>query len=334
MEYYGTLGPACSDLASLDKMIKAGMTGIRINLSHGDLDEKIDWIENYYRACDLNDLDYQIIVDVQGPELRLGVFDDIDLKEGELIAYVGKDSLEDRAIKGPGEIIDHGQVGDLLIVDDGKVNLRVEELDENRLIVRSLTDAKVKKSKSITIKNKDIKLPILTERDLKNLKFAQSIHIKNLMQPFVRSGEELRELKKTLADHGLDGFKIYGKIENQEGIDRIEEIVTELDVLVIARGDLGNNLDIWTLPGIQKKLASVARRAGVDFMVVTQLLDSMIENPQPTRAEVNDIYNSVLDGASSLMVTAETAIGKYPIKCMEILKKTASEGIKARNDYV
>ena len=330
MEYYGTLGPACSDVDTLDQMIKAGMTGIRINLSHGDLDEKTDWIENYYRACEENKIEAQVIVDVQGPELRLGVFDDIDLEKNELIKYVKKDSKEDGVIKGPAEIISHGQLGDLLIVDDGKVSLSLEEKAEDYLILRSLEKGLIKKSKSITIKNKDIKLPVLTAKDIKNLKFAQSIHINNLMQPFVRSGGEVEELKSILEKEGLKNFKIYGKIENQEGIDKIDEILDQVDVLVIARGDLGNNLDMWKLPAIQKELSKKSRDRGVNFMVVTQLLDSMIENPQPTRAEVNDIYNSVLDGATSLMVTAETAIGKYPVECMDMLKKTASQAIEAR----
>ena len=168
-------------------------------------------------------------------------------------------------------------------------------------------------------------MPTLTENDLKNIRLAARYGVTGVMLPFVRGKEDLLTLRRALDDAGAGHIEIFAKIENQQGVNALEELLPYCDHVVIARGDLGNAMPLWKLPGVQKTLASKCRQAGKPFMVVTQMLDSMHERAVPTRAEVLDIYNAVLDGASSLMLTGETAAGKFPAEAMEYLVKTGRE---------
>lgn len=237
MDFYGTIGPACADVKLLQQMVEAGMTGIRMNLSHGPLAAHKDWLALLRKAGVK-----KLLIDLQGPELRIG------------------------------------------------------------------------------------RLPqplSLTTEDKENLAIAADCGVTGVMLPFVRGAADIRSLRQALAEAGAPQLKILAKIENLAGVQALPEFLPLVDEVVIARGDLGNAMPLWELPRCQKQLSAACRAAGVPFMVVTQMLDSMHTRAVPTRAEVSDIYNAVLDGASSLMLTGETAAGQYPVQAMEYLVRTA-----------
>ncbi|MBR4078346.1 MAG: pyruvate kinase, partial [Oscillospiraceae bacterium] len=222
--------------------------------------------------------------------------------------------------------------GDEVVLDDGKISVRVRENHGTHVICTVERGGVLTSRKSIKLKNPDVvvELPVLTEHDLNNVRRAAEYGVTGLMQPFVHSGEELRKVRKALQENGADHVKIFAKIENMQGVENLEDILTEADHIIIARGDLGNDMDLWQLPAVQKKIAAACVKAGKPFVVVTQMLASMEHSPVPTRAEVSDIFNAVLDGCAGVMVTGETAVGDYPAEVIRYLTNT----VKSAEDYL
>ena len=184
--------------------------------------------------------------------------------------------------------------------------------------------------KSIKVPGADIRLPAMTKADRQNVRDALGCGVTGIMQPFVRSREDLEEVRGVLAENGVQKLQLVAKIENRAGMDQLAELLPACDAVCIARGDLGNDMDLWQLPAAQKQIAAVCRAAGKYFMTATQMLSSMEQSAVPTRAEVNDIFNTVADGASGVMVTGETAVGRYPVEVIRYLAKTAAEGERYR----
>lgn len=377
MEYYGTLGPACGSVQTLKGMLAAGMTGVRLNLSHGDLEENGHWIRMVQEAGRKLRSRVQILMDLRGPELRLGKFkEEIRAEEGGWLI------LGNGGLPVPEEALAYMCPGDRILIDDGKVELEVvleaafcragaeespwlageaglETRDETagaglktgdetgepgleagaeagaapsaggcRIMARVVRGGLIKSGKSLAIEGKAVPMPTLTESDRKNIREAVSYGITGVMLPFVRNKEDLLVLREALKEAGAGEIQVFAKIENMQGVEAIKELLPYCDHVVIARGDLGNAMPLWKLPGVQKRLARECREAGKPFMVVTQMLDSMHERAVPTRAEVLDIYNAVLDGASSLMLTGETAAGSYPAQAVEYLVNTGEEALR------
>ena len=376
MPYYGTLGPACGSVEILVKMFEAGMTGVRMNMSHGNLDENGHWLELLFEAAEQYWADQerqadengaekdanavckefgwpcangvtrkpQVLIDLRGPELRLGKLEnEFAVVEGEQVP-MGKDALP-----VPQMLVDYAEVGDHVLLDDGKLEFVVESViigdeaagacvpeekqqnDRKTVTVittRVLRGGKVKSGKSLAIVGKELPMPTLTESDLKNIGMAAEYGVTGVMQPFVRNQKDLLTVREALCAAGAEHIEIFAKIENMQGVGALEELLPYCDHVVIARGDLGNAMPLWELPRVQKEIASKCRAAKKPFMVVTQMLDSMHERAVPTRAEVSDIYNAVLDGAASVMLTGETAAGKYPVEAMEYLVRTGEEARK------
>ena len=318
MEYYGTLGPACGSVQTLKEMLAAGMTGVRLNLSHGDLEENGHWIRMVQEAGRELHSQVQILMDLRGPELRLGRFkEEIQAEEGSWLV------LGDGGLPVPEEALAYVCPGDRILIDDGKV-----ELEAEAGAAPSASGGLIKSGKSLAIEGKAVPMPTLTESDRKNIREAVSYGITGVMLPFVRNKEDLLVLREALKEAGAGEIQVFAKIENMQGVEAIKELLPYCDHVVIARGDLGNAMPLWKLPGVQKRLARECREAGKPFMVVTQMLDSMHERAVPTRAEVLDIYNAVLDGASSLMLTGETAAGSYPAQAVEYLVNTGEEALR------
>ena len=355
MEYYGTLGPACGSVQTLKEMLAAGMTGVRLNLSHGDLEENGHWIRMVQEAGRELRSQVQILMDLRGPELRLGKFkEEIRAEEGGWLI------LGNGGLPVPEEALAYMCPGDRILIDDGKVELEVvleaafcragaEEspwlagepgLEAGteagaapsasgcRIMARVVRGGLIKSGKSLAIEGKAVPMPTLTESDRKNIRAAVSYGITGVMLPFVRNKEDLLALREALKEAGAGEIQVFAKIENMQGVESIKELIPYCDHVVIARGDLGNAMPLWKLPGVQKRLARECREAGKPFMVVTQMLDPMHERAVPTRAEVLDIYNAVLDGASSLMLTGETAAGSYPAQAVEYLVNTGEEALR------
>ena len=298
------------------------MDGVRLNLSHTSLEEASPLIESFHSAARECGLNAELLIDMQGPELRIGDMNaPFSLITGDLIGIEDIPFPED--VKA---VLRDGDPGQEILLDDGKILLRTEFLpDPHDIRLRVVRGGLLESRKSAALPGCTFRTPAMTENDRTQIKRAKEYGVTAVMQPFVRSREDLIEVRDALGHSGCNDIRLLAKIENRDGIDRLKELIPHCDEIVIARGDLGNAMELWELPAAQKYISSVCREAGRDFMVVTQMLDSMIHRQVPTRAEVSDIFNAVLDGASSVMVTGETASGEYPVLAMCYLCRTVRE---------
>ncbi|MCR5229886.1 MAG: pyruvate kinase [Solobacterium sp.] len=315
-EIYGTLGPACADSKTLKQMFDLGMTGMRLNLSHMSLVQAEHMISLMRQAGGDS---AKLLIDLQGPEVRIGPMQEPVFLEDGQTAVPGKD------FPVSADILKEIRDGDEILLDDGKILLRACGSGTSFLNALVVRGGMLSSRKSLAVPGKTFRLPTLTEADRENLKQAERYGVYGVMLPFVRSADDLISLRKTLRELNLPDIRIFAKIENRDGVRMIDELIPEADEIVIARGDLGNAYPLWELPAVQKYLSRRCREAGRPFMVVTQMLASMENSPVPTRAEVSDIYNAVLDGASSVMVTGETAAGKYPAEVIRYLVNTVHQ---------
>lgn len=321
MEFYGTLGPTCCEPIILKKMFDAGMTGIRLNLSHSSLEASQSWIHYYFDAARQTGTPKKLMIDLIGPELRIGDLEgSMGLSGGAhvILGYAGTPA--------PKEIFPYIKKNQEILLDDGKIKLIAEQkISEFSWRCRIICGGVLTAHKSIALPGCSINNPTLTEADLKNLAVAKQYKVTDVMLPFVRNKADLIILREALKENNCEDIRIFAKIENMTGVEHLEELIPYCDYIVIARGDLGNAMPLSKLPRVQAHIAQVCREHKKDFMVVTQMLDSMIRNPYPTRAEVNDIYHAVTQGAKALMLTGETAHGKYPVEAMKMLVDTAKE---------
>lgn len=322
VKIYGTLGPSCADPETLRLMLQEGMDGIRLNLSHTTLGEASDLIDAYHNAAAACGVCPELLIDLQGPELRIGrLAAPIVLTDGETV------SLD--AIPFPVElraVLEQCPCGQEILLDDGKLLLEKSSSPKaSALQLRVIRGGRLESRKSVAAPGCVIPSPALTAQDREQLRAAKSYGVTGVMQPFVRGGEDLLALRQCMEQAGCGQLRLLAKVENMAGVEKLPELLPYCDEIVIARGDLGNSMNLWELPAVQKQIARRCREAGRDFMVVTQMLDSMIRNPVPTRAEVSDIFNAVLDGASSVMVTGETATGAHPVCTIRYLSKSVRE---------
>lgn len=322
---YGTFGPACADAEMMTEMFRKGMTGMRLNLSHTSLEESTETLAAFHTAAKAAGVVPELLIDMQGPELRVGVLpESLTLANGDTVI------LGEGGIPVPAVTLPVMYTGDEVVLDDGKISLRVAENHGSYAVCRVERGGVLTSRKSVKLKNPDVvlELPVLTEHDLNNVRRAAEYGVTGLMQPFVHSGRQLQQVREALEENGASHVKIFAKIENMQGVAALDDILPYADEIIIARGDLGNDMDLWQLPMVQKKIAAACRKAGKPFMVVTQMLASMERSPVPTRAEVSDIFNAVCDGASSVMVTGETAVGAYPVEVIRYLTNTADAALQ------
>lgn len=320
MRYYATLGPSCCDTAVLAALLRRGVTGFRLNLSHTPLAARTDWIDALHEAERETGLRAQLMIDLRGPEVRIGDMPaPLPLAEGTAIT-LGADIPVD------GDVLDALRPGMTVLLDDGAMALTVVDGGVCRVTRGGILTG----HKSLTLEGVDLRRPALCEADLADLAQAAALGVNAVMQPFVRSADDLRVVRQTMAENGLAGAELFAKVENRPGLDALPDWLALCDVVTIARGDLGSSLPLEQLPAAQKRIAALCRSRGKPFLVVTQLLHSMIDHPSPTRAEVLDIYNAVLDGADCLMLTGETAQGRYPLESADWLIRVAQEAEKAR----
>lgn len=327
MKIYGTLGPACGDEAVLKQMFEHGMTGIRLNLSHTTLHDASGSIEKMHRAAAAAGVKAELLIDMQGPELRIGPLEEpILLQEGERVVL---SNGREAQIQIPARSIPMIRPEQEILLDDGKILCRVTETGEAGIRAVVLRGGTLVGRKSIAFPGLAVPMPAMTELDRVNIRCAQKYGVTGVMQPFVRSPQDLKDVRNELAQAGAQGVRLFAKIENTAGIEQVDALIPWADEIVIARGDLGNAVRLWELPAVQKRIAAACRAAGRDFMVVTQMLASMEHRAVPTRAEVSDIFNAVLDGATSVMVTGETAAGEYPAEVIRYLVNT----VRAAEEY-
>ena len=320
MRYYATLGPSCCDTAALSALLRRGVTGFRLNLSHTPLAARTDWIAALHEAERKTGLRAQLMIDLRGPEVRIGDMPvPLPLAEGAAVT-LGADIPVD------GDVLDALRPGMTVLLDDGAMALTVVDGG----VCRVTRGGTLTGHKSLTLEGVDLRRPALCEADLADLSQAAALGVNAVMQPFVRSAGDLRVVRQTMAENGLADAELFAKVENQPGLDALPDWLALCNVVTIARGDLGSSLPLEQLPAAQKRIAALCRSHRKPFLVVTQLLHSMIDHPSPTRAEVLDIYNAVLDGADCLMLTGETAQGRYPLESADWLIRVAQEAEKAR----
>lgn len=319
VQIYGTLGPACSDAETLARLFAAGMTGIRLNLSHVGLPGAAEQIEHLHAAARRCGVTAQLLIDMQGPELRVGILPaPLPLEDGTTVRLGTEIPL-------PPAVLPHLLPGQEVLLDDGKLLLRVTRPLPEGALARVERGGVLQSRKSAALPGVDLPLPAMTDSDRENLRLAKDYGVTGVMQPFVRGREDLECVRGALDAAGGQDVRLFAKIENPDGVEKLAELIPAADEIVIARGDLGNSGPLWKLPALQKRISAACRAVGRPFMVVTQMLASMEQSPVPTRAEVSDIFNAVLDGAASVMVTGETAVGNYPVEAIRYLVNTVRE---------
>lgn len=320
MRYYATLGPACCEPSMLRALLRRGITGFRLNLSHTPLAARRDWIAALHDAERQTGLSASLMIDLRGPEVRIGALPaPLPLAEGDTVT-LGAD------IPVEADVLAALRPGMTVLLDDGAMALTV--LDGG--VCRVTRGGILTGHKSLTLEGAGLHRPALCEADLADLAQAAALGVDAVMQPFVRSADDLRAVRRAMAERGLAGAELFAKVENRTGLDSLPDWMDLCGVVTIARGDLGSSLPLEHLPASQKHIAALCRSRRKPFLVVTQLLHSMLDHPTPTRAEVLDIYNAVLDGADCLMLTGETAQGRYPLEAADWLLRVAREAEKAR----
>ena len=323
-----TIGPASESEEMLEKLMLAGMNVARLNFSHGTHPEHQVRIDRIRKVANKLGLPIALMLDTKGPEIRLGDFKDgqIEVEIGDTFTLTTRDLLGDKTIVS---VSHHGlasdvKVGDLILIDDGLIELEVKEIkDGTDIICRVNNSGQMSNHKGVNVPNVKISLPAITEKDRDDILFGIENQVDFLAASFVRKKEDVFEIRRILEDNHGEYIQIIPKIENQEGIDNIDEIIRASDGLMIARGDLGVEVPPQEIPLAQKMLIKKCYIAGKPVITATQMLDSMIRNPRPTRAEVTDVANAIIDGTSAIMLSGETAAGKYPEEAVKMMTSIA-----------
>ena len=323
-----TLGPACDNEETLRGLIREGLDAARFNFSHGTHQEHKERIERFRKVEKEFGLKLPCILDTKGPEIRLGKFDQpVILKEGQKFTLTTKEVMGDinQSTVSHKEITKDLKVGDIVLIDDGLVEMVVDNITDTDVVCTVKNTGKVSSNKGVNLPGIKTSLPSLTEKDINDLKFGVENGFDMVAASFIRSKQDCLNIKKYLKDFGGEHMQLIAKIENQEGLDNFDEILTTCEGVMVARGDLGVEIPVERIPIEQKKMIRKCCKAGKFVITATQMLDSMINNPRPTRAEVTDVANAIIDGSSVIMLSGETAAGKHPIESVRYMNTIALE---------
>ncbi|WP_062551472.1 pyruvate kinase [Peptoniphilus phoceensis] len=319
-----TIGPASESEEVLRALFEEGVNVARLNFSHGSHEEhkiKIDRIKKLRREMDFP---IGIMLDTKGPEIRLGDIEgEVLLEIGQKFILTSKDLIGNKQIASVSykDLYKDLKIGDKILIDDGLVELLVKSIEGEEIITEVKNSGTISSHKGVNVPGVDIKLPALTERDIEDIKFGIKEDVDFIAASFIRSREDVLAIRKVLEEEKDYTTKIISKIESQKAVELIDEIIEVSDGIMVARGDLGVEIETEAVPIIQKKIIKKCNIAGKTVITATQMLDSMIRNPRPTRAETNDVANAVLDGTSAVMLSGETASGKYPLKSVVTMRK-------------
>lgn len=325
-----TLGPAVASLEGITGLVNAGMDVARLNFSHG---EHEDHAQNYHwvrEASDATGHAVGILADLQGPKIRLGRFKEGSTywADGEIVRITVDDveGTHDRVSTTYKNLADDARPGDRLLVDDGKVGLECIEVDGNDVGCRVIEGGPVSNNKGVSLPGMNISVPALSEKDIADLRFALKLGVDFIALSFVRSPSDV-ELVHAVMDEVGRRVPIIAKLEKPEAVESLEAIILAFDAVMVARGDLGVEVPLEDVPLVQKRAIQIARENAKPVIVATQMLDSMISNSRPTRAEASDVANAVLDGADAVMLSGETSVGKYPQSTVKTMARivTAAE---------
>ena len=329
-----TLGPASSSETIIREMTLAGLDVVRLNCSHGTQQERLEMIKTvrvinkkYHRAL-------KILLDMQGPRIRIGAFKNhkpfvLNKKRSYWLVQGGYTEDENSIPFDYTGSLDPIKRAEYIYVDDGNIVLKIKEVEKNRIKVGVEVGGVIKEHKGINIPGAKLEFPLLSADDETDLDFAIENNVDYIAQSFVRTKEEIMIIRDKI-DGQQRNCQIIAKIENEEGLKNLDEIIGAADGIMVARGDLGVSMPIYEIPIIQKHIIKRCKEKGKFVITATQMLESMTENMRPTRAEVTDVANSVIDGTDFVMLSAETAVGKYPVETVKmmnsILKYTEEEG--------
>ncbi|MBR7142727.1 MAG: pyruvate kinase [Clostridia bacterium] len=332
-----TLGPACDDPAVLRRMAEAGMNVARLNFSHGSYDSHREKIEKVKKLRDEMGIPLAIMLDTKGPEIRIGRFENgsAELVSGQ--SFI----LTSEQVEGNGRRVSVSYAklhealrpGDRVMVNDGAIELRVESIADGEVLCRVVNGGVLTDRKSINLPDTEVPMPYIGEADRRDLLFGVENGVDYIAASFVRTAQDVLDVRRLLEENGAPDIEIIAKIENAQGVANIDEILRVSDGIMVARGDMGVEIDFEELPAIQKRLIHKCYTAGKRVITATQMLESMISNPRPTRAETSDVANAVYDGTSAVMLSGESAVGQYPVEAVRAMARI-SEQTEGNINYI
>ena len=321
-----TIGPACEDAQILSEMCKVGMNVARLNFSHGTHEEQQRKIDLIKETREKLHMPISIMLDTKGPEYRIKTFKDgkIRLKDGDEFTFTTEEVVGDETQVSVNykQLMENLKVGDTILVNNGLVIFKVIELDDTKARCEVIVGGELSNRKSMNFPNKVMKHDFLSEQDKEDLLFGIENEVDFVAASFVSQKQDIADMRQFLNEHGGAEIDIIAKIENRAGVENIEEICEIADGIMIARGDLGVEIPAMEVPSVQKYLISKCRLLGKRVITATEMLESMIQNPRPTRAELSDVANAVYDGTSAVMLSGETASGKYPVLAVKNMVET------------
>ncbi|GIP56978.1 pyruvate kinase [Paenibacillus sp. FSL W8-0186] len=328
-----TIGPSSESLENTKKLIMAGMNVARLNFSHGDFEEHGNRIKVIRQASEELGKSVAILLDTKGPEIRTGKLKEepIELVQDEFITLTTEEILGDKdRISITYQNLPHDvEVGSTILIDDGLIGLTVVDIQGTEIKCRVINGGPIKSKKGVNVPGVDISLPGITEKDANDILFGIEQGIDFIAASFVRKASDVLEIRQLLERHNASHIQIISKIENQQGIDNLDEILEVSDGLMVARGDLGVEIPAEDVPLAQKKMIEKCNRVGKPVITATQMLDSMQRNPRPTRAEASDVANAIFDGTDAIMLSGETAAGKYPVESVLTMSRIAEKAESA-----
>ena len=332
-----TLGPATDDEKVLTQMIEAGMNVARFNFSHGSYEDHEKRLSALIALRDKLKKPIATLLDTKGPEIRLGDFADPDgvlISEGDTYtltteACIGDENRCSVNYDGlPGDV----RIGSQILINDGLISLTVKKIEGSEIVCEVVDGGRIKSRKGVNVPGAELKLPYLSQRDMNDLSFGKKMDFDFIAASFCRSATDITIMRNYLDAIGWKNVKIIAKIENAQGVQNIDEIIRVADGIMVARGDMGVEVPFEQIPAIQKMIIEKVYMAGKIVVTATQMLESMIENPRPTRAEITDVANAIYDGTSAIMLSGESAVGKHPVEAVKTMTRIA-ETTESAIDY-
>ena len=324
-----TLGPATKDVETIKRLIKAGMNTARINFSHGNHDSHTDVVNNLKAAREELGEPVALLLDTKGPEIRIKTFKngDVKLKKGQKFTLTTDDVDGNENIVSVTyeELPNDVQVGSKILLDDGLIELRVAAIDGNNIECTVNNDGDLGDNKGVNLPETNVSLPSLTQKDIDDIKYGIKMEFDFIAASFVRTAKDVLEIRQVLEGNDGSHLQIIAKIENREGVENLESILEVADGIMVARGDMGVEIPPEEVPLIQKWMIEKCNMAGKPVITATQMLESMINNPRPTRAEANDVANAIFDGTDAIMLSGETAKGSYPVEAVKMMDRIARQ---------
>lgn len=325
-----TIGPASKSPEIIRQMLNAGMNVARLNFSHGSYEDHAEMVQLLRKVSKECNVPITLLQDLQGPKIRIGQLpsQEIELVEGELLTLVPVDDFENQANTVPIDypyLAEEAEPGAQVLLDDGLLELKIEEIQGNAVKCRVIEGGILKSRKGVNLPSLILRLPSLTEKDQQDLDFGISQGVDWVSLSFVRRAEDVKALKALLIEKGASDIPVMAKIEKPQAIANLESIINECDGLMVARGDLGVEMSPEKVPLLQKQIIRMCNQKGIPVITATQMLDSMIHSARPTRAEASDVANAIIDGTDAVMLSGESAVGKFPVKAVQMLSKIASD---------